>query len=613
MNILLNCFPPSTPGTPSPALSILKSFLVSNGYHVDVKYWNILLADIQQQFLNNKPNFDVDIDGLLLFINYILVHSNEQPDFSDLKYHLLSVYPKWNNLRKDYVSSKMRQYASDLEKIIMREINSMNLDKYALFGISTKFHQWICGGIVANKIKEAFPGLKIVIGGMGTSDEAMALMKNFDYYDYAIWGEGEYPLFQLCQSIENTSSAINIPYLIYRDEANVPQISSPSKKKIFFDMNSKIIPDYSDYFEQNNMQISKIALPIEGSRGCHWNKCNFCYLNDGYKHRAKTTSLILDEVELLINKYNVRSFFQVDNDIIGKDLKEFGKYLDGLISIKSRYNDFEILSAEVITKGINSSIIKKMAIAGFKNIQIGYESSSNKLLMKINKKNTFASNLLFIKWARLFSLPLSGANIIMGLLEETAEDVMEAIDNLDYLRFALHKNIFQHNYALLHISTSSPYFQTIEKQNDLDKWDKTPPIGLLPYNYVDTKSSYILFYYYQKNQKCLWDYFKIVEGFYLSSNFHYKIFQNANDVHYCEYYKGLLINELIFENDSLHWKILNLCNHQVLSLEQLKAGMLQEKQDDIILAIESLRNEKLLYTNYDLSEIVSVINSDTIL
>ena len=36
-----------------------------------------------------------------------------------------------------------------------------------------------------------------------------------------------------------------------------------------------------------------------------------------------------------------------------------------------------------------------MSLAGFSCVQIGYESPSDKLLAKIDKKNTFASNLLF--------------------------------------------------------------------------------------------------------------------------------------------------------------------------------------------------------------------------
>ena len=49
------------------------------------------------------------------------------------------------------------------------------------------------------------------------------------------------------------------------------------------------------------------------------------------------------------------------------------------------------------------------------------------------------------------------------------------------------------------------------------------------------------------------------------------------------------------------------------SIEQLRARLSKEKQDAIVATIESLRNEKLLYTNDDLSEIVSVINPDVIL
>ena len=42
--------------------------------------------------------------------------------------------------------------------------------------------------------------------------------------------------------------------------------------------------------------------------------------------------------------------------------------------------------AEIITRGIDFETIKKMHIAGFFHVQIGYESPSDTLLYKIDKK-----------------------------------------------------------------------------------------------------------------------------------------------------------------------------------------------------------------------------------
>lgn len=81
-----------------------------------------------------------------------------------------------------------------------------------------------------------------------------------------------------------------------------------------------------------------------------------------------------------------------------------------------------------------------MALAGFESVQIGYESPSNNLLEKIHKKNTFASNLFFIKWANELGIRINGANVLRNLLEETTDDIKESIDNLYFLRFYFQKS-----------------------------------------------------------------------------------------------------------------------------------------------------------------------------
>ncbi|MCC8134867.1 MAG: hypothetical protein LIP04_15765, partial [Tannerellaceae bacterium] len=64
----------------------------------------------------------------------------------------------------------------------------------------------------------------------------------------------------------------------------------------------------------------------------------------------------------------------------------FDKLLNLLIQLTEKYPDFKIMLAEIITKDITFDFIKKMSLAGFVHIQIGYESASDTLLKKIEKK-----------------------------------------------------------------------------------------------------------------------------------------------------------------------------------------------------------------------------------
>ena len=608
--IILNCFPPVLTTQPSPALSILKSFMLVRGYHVDIKYWNHFLLDFQIRYLGNIVYTKDTNTALLPFINYIWVQSRKRLDNSNIKNMLLSMNPLWYNLGFDYVENRMREYASEFEQIITSEILKMNLDKCQIFGITTKFYQWICGGIIAQKVKELFPEIKIVAGGFGTSDEALAMMSNFEYYDFAIWGEGEYPLLHFCDALE-TSSNTETPNLIYRNRDGIPHISQ-SIKKDYFDLSSDIHPDFSDFFTQNTNSFG-INLTFEGSRGCHWKRCKFCYLNDGYRYRIKSNENKIKEFKYHIEKYNIRQFIYIGNDVIGKDTGKFEEFLDGLIKLKEEYNDFAIYSLEIITKNINSTIVRKMALAGIQHAVTGYESASNRLLQKINKKNTFASNLLFIKWAIDFSLSFGGINVIQGLMEETADDIFEATDNLFYLRFFLSRKAFKHRMISLRINKSSPYFQDIESNNKLAEWNKCFLSELFPDNYINQSDKYYFFEYKNVNSAAKqWDFFKKVEGHFLNSKYDYQIFKKDNIFHYCEFLDDVLINELAFE-EPLHWEVLKSCNHHVISLQDICASVPLLNSNNIVSAVEFLKNEGLIYHNDDFSEIVTPINTDNVL
>ena len=609
--IILNCFPPAYTMKPSPALSILKSFITFHGYRVDVKYWNCVFESYRIGFIEgNTNNFDEYHANLLPFINYLWVQNGKKLNNSNIKNLLLAINPSWYNLGTDYVEKKMMQYANDLEQIITTEILKANLETYQIFGVTAKFNQWICGGIVAQKVKKLFPEIKIVVGGFGTYNEALAMMNNFDYYDYAIWGEGEYPLLHLCEAIDSSSYS-ETPCLIYRDKDSIPQISM-SKKKQYFDFNSGIFPDYSDFFTQKQNNMGSIRLPFELSRGCHWNKCRFCYESEGYKYRTKSNENKIKELKHQIEKYNILKFSSVGNDDLGNNIDMFEDFLDDLIKLKQEYPEFSIDTLEIITKNITSTIIKKMALGGVRYVQIGYESPSNKLLQKIKKKNTFASNLLFIKWAKEFYVSVVNANVIQGLLEETADDIFEATENLFYLRFFLSKKVFRHNMIPLKINKSSSYFQELEKNNKLPDWNVCFLSELLPDNFHNQEDRYNLFDYENKNAVAMqWKIFNKVESHYINSKYDYKIINNKDVIYYREYLDNTLINELAFE-DRFHWDVLQSCNHKVISLKELCTSLPLFNTNDIMSAIESLKSEGLLYHNDDFSEIVTPINTDVI-
>ena len=620
--IILNWMPPAMINLPSPSMSILKGYLESCGFNIDICYWNLILFELQSAFLPIKSIMDNEFIGLNLFFNYWAIKKDDAHTYDKIKVTVKGHNPEYIHFEDEAFDKYLHEYAKKTEEIISNTIGKLNFSKALYIGMSVNLNQWVCSSIIGDKIKELAPSVPIVIGGIGTKETAIAFLRNFTQFDMAIWGEGENPLALLSNELTKINPKLeNIPNLVYRknDEIIVSKISN----KNFINLSSlEIRPDFSDYFfyfkDKNSIAIYP-SLPIEASRGCHWKRCHFCYLNTGYRYRTKPVDAIIDELKFMMQKYNIFNFNFLDNDIIGNDLESFEKLLDSLVVLKDTYPDFKILIAEIITKDINATIIKKMALAGFIHVQIGYESACDSLLKKIEKKNSFSSNILFIKFALLYSIHIGGVNIIRNLLEETDEDIIVCIENLHFLRFFLKKNSFQHKKTELAISRSSRYYKKIN--DDVRWWEKSASFNqLLPINYIkDNDDGLEIFERIKGNYNILWDYFFKIEEYYLNNPFRYEIIKkNSSEIIYKEYHKGEVINILEFIQNSMDWFILKQCNHSIRSINELfllyksEYSNIPLKENELKETLNILRSEKLIYATTNFSEIISIINTDLI-
>lgn len=611
--VLLNWLPPSTVILPSPSMSILKSYLRSRDYDVEIKYWNVLFDSLVNEFwFNDLSSLSVDFAHLAPFFYYIGYEDKSISQRFLLK--LQTIKPQYKIQGIDFYNIHLKKMYVRINEIIEMELSNIDFNELCCIGFSAKLHQLYCANILAKKIKEKYPDKKIIIGGLGSRDHAVEMLKLFNFYDYAIWGEGEKSLADLCDLIKNNDvvACKKIPDLAYRDNKEV--ITTICKKE-FIELNS-LIPDFFDFLEQTKLSRESLSLTIEGSRGCHWNRCRFCYLNQGYRYRRKSTMDIVIELRKQINYYHIYRFNFLDNDIIGQNLKVYNELLDALISLRQEFPKFEISLAEIVTKDITAKEIKKMTIAGFKHVQIGYESPSNTLLSKIHKKNTFASNLLVIKWCMYCNIKISGANIITNLLEETEDDIFESVQNLHYLRFFLSRSYFHHELSALAINKASRYYEDVINTDDLNKWTNWLADLWLPENYISKTSGMLLMLDFTKSDyNKLWDSFSYIENYYKLNLFEYSVVKTDDSYLYTELCNKEIIAELIL--DHIDMTVLLACSEKVVNLDIIEC-VLNEKgitlmMEDIKEKIIELKEANLLYSTIDFLEIVSVINPNFIL
>jgi radical SAM superfamily enzyme YgiQ (UPF0313 family) len=615
IKLILNYMPPANIYTPSASLSILKGFMQSNLIETSIIYWNILIDNIltgEVSDYRSKDQRELDNLYLIPFIYMISEQYKDAVSSKKISAYLSSIFPRYQ-IKRDRYSLILMNLKKKIKDLIENRIGALSDEDIKLFGFSSKYCQWIPAMIVGEIIKKYYPDKKIVIGGFESKEKAKSLLSLCACFDYAIWGEGEYPLLELCNKIGTQTKNYNsVPRLVYRYDGKILETQSGGEYSDFTDY---IYPDYSDFIDaiKGNMDIASADFPIEMSRGCHWNKCNFCTLNMGYKYRRRNPDSVIKEIECLYNKYGVRKFSFVDTDVVGNDIDRFENMLDRIIDLADKCNTMLELFGEIIHYKFNSRIIRKLAIAGFDHVQIGYEALCDSLLNKINKKVDFADHLLFVKYALKYGIFIAGANILRGVVGEDENDILESIENLVYLRFFInnHNYKFRHSLTKLSLQKGSRYFNMVSAE-EKKRWNSNSLAYLSPEIMISENNRFdLLSFTSELKNGILWEYFEKINRYYENTYYYYNIQKHQDVYYYSEYNEAKLVNRIIF-NKPEYCSVLHEANDEVTSLNKIYDNLKQKyvgiAEQQLIDVINNLRSVYLLYSNKDMTRIISIIH-----
>jgi len=329
-----------------------------------------------------------------------------------------------------------REICSDLQAVSDRLLASPSWSSYRLIGFSICYGQLTSSLYFTQKIKEAAPGTRVVVGGSACAGQmGSSLLRTFPAIDFVVTGEGEKPLLHLVRLLSQPRLSLDpeqVPGLLTRHSASLNDFSQVP------DLDELPVPDFSDYFARLATMVPEKRflprLPVEMSRGCWWRKtsvdrtrrgCAFCNLNVQWKgYRAKSHEKIAIEIRSMVETYQVLSLSFMDNLLppthledlfqriagLGKDLRLFGE-------IRATTTRRDLLA---------------MAGAGMAEVQVGVEALSSRLLKKLNKGTTAIQNLEIMKNCEAPGLPRLMSNLITHFPGSDGDDVKETLANLQY-------------------------------------------------------------------------------------------------------------------------------------------------------------------------------------
>jgi anaerobic magnesium-protoporphyrin IX monomethyl ester cyclase len=278
--------------------------------------------------------------------------------------------------------------------------------------------------------------IPIICGGPIATVEPLTVLDNRNI-DFAVIGEGEITFVELLKVIKKPNfwhtvqgigfkkkgrSVLNKPkcYNTHLDSLPFPARHLLPMEKYF---------KAASYYEYSRGKASSPrATGIITSRGCPFN-CVFCSakLLAGKNWRPRSAENVIAEMEECISKYRITDFyFEDENMSLNKE--RMNKILDSILKNgwKVTLHSPQGLRADTLDR----EILEKMKKAGYKDITIGVETGSQKVMDEVvDKKLRLEKVVEIVKNCREIGIDVSCFFVIgmVGPRTETKEEIKETL------------------------------------------------------------------------------------------------------------------------------------------------------------------------------------------
>jgi ribosomal peptide maturation radical SAM protein 1 len=403
---------------------------------------------------NRIPQLKIDVFHFYLSvaeaIGYRLYHEISQRSWLAESIYAALLYPERINqiealFRKEVPAKaklrmiKFKTLTQRVKKATDAFIRSQNWHACGLLGFTISLCQMTSALYVIKRIKKKFPYLMIVVGGALTpAIAAPGILKKFPEIDAVVNGEGEMPLYHIIDHLRRTPPDLNLSKI----QGVFTRLSDPEQpdRASFSQLNALdelTAPDYDHYFELiNTFDTHKSffpTLPVETSRGCWWKRavgsakvtgCAFCNLNlqwDGY--RSKPAPQVAAEIDYLTGRYQTLSVAIMDNVLPQKEAIVMFKQIAALDK------DLRLFGEVRATTPWRE--LKAMGDCGMREVQIGIEALSSRLLKKLHKGTSAIQNLEIMKNCEALGIR-NISNLILQFPGSNEQDVSETLRTLEF-------------------------------------------------------------------------------------------------------------------------------------------------------------------------------------
>jgi anaerobic magnesium-protoporphyrin IX monomethyl ester cyclase len=256
-----------------------------------------------------------------------------------------------------------------------------------LVGITVNSFTYNASLRIAKLVKSRDPRTAVILGGPVPTAIPGQVLEEFEC-DGIIRGEGEYALLQIMRSLASGAPLCDekVPGAAYRGRDGGPPVINPTERIRNLDRLPfpalHLLPPLKKYRSRARKGPS---APIVTSRGCQY-KCAFCS-KDVFGRRVtfRSAENVLEEIELLVDKYHVGQIDIVD-DNFASNRRRLEDILDGLVTHYGDSLDINIQSG-VRSENLDEPLLRKMKQAGVSKLAFGIESADEEVLRLCRKRS----------------------------------------------------------------------------------------------------------------------------------------------------------------------------------------------------------------------------------
>ncbi len=310
------------------------------------------------------------------------------------------------------------------DDVILEEIQKQRPALVGLSFLSTTSYPY--AKMLARKIRAVSPKVPIAFGGVFATLNAENVKRQCPEVDFVCRGDGEQLILDLVDRLDDPSE---IPGITWSKDGVL--IHNPDRR-LDRDLDQWPFPDREslplDFVESMPLDVPAVLsmerfTTMQTSRGCPW-PCVFCDIpvfSEG-KWRSRSPEHVLAELEEL-QAHGYGSVYFVDDHFLLQPKR--------IAAICQGINDRDIhleWGCEGRVDSVCQHLFPAMAKAHCRTLMLGVESGSQKVLDRLQKKQTLAEVETTVTNAKAAGIGIVHGFFVVGCPDETVEDVRATFD-----------------------------------------------------------------------------------------------------------------------------------------------------------------------------------------